>query len=131
MNVYSCVNVTRSNCPYAKIRSGRPTARNTQTRSEKVENSLGSGVIVGADGVIVTNNHVRRGRRQDFRVVLYDRREFPAELVMKDPRTDLAVLRIDTKGETLPVADIRRHARRCRSAIWCSPSATRSASARP
>ena len=74
---------------------------NAPTQNQKVDNSLGSGVIVGADGVIVTNNHVVEGG-QEFRVVLNDRREFPAELVMKDERTDLAVLRIDTKGQTLP-----------------------------
>jgi Do/DeqQ family serine protease len=100
VNVYSSVNVTRPSCQWA----GTPWeayCRNAPTRREKVENSLGSGVIVGPDGVIVTNNHVVEGG-DAFRVVLNDRREFAAELVMKDPRTDLAVLRIDTKGQTLP-----------------------------
>ncbi|MFZ4687532.1 MAG: trypsin-like peptidase domain-containing protein, partial [Hyphomonadaceae bacterium] len=100
VNVYASVNVTRSSCQWA----GTPWeayCRNAPTRSEKVENSLGSGVLVGPDGVIVTNNHVVEGG-DAFRVVLNDRREFAAELVMKDPRTDLAVLRIDTKGQTLP-----------------------------
>lgn len=69
---------------------------------ERVESSLGSGVIVGADGVIVTNNHVIDGATE-FRVVLNDRREYAAELVLADERTDLAVLKIDTEGETLPV----------------------------
>jgi Do/DeqQ family serine protease len=66
----------------------------------RVEQSLGSGVIVRSDGVIVTNNHVIEGA-QSLKVVLADRREFDAELVLADPRVDLAVLRINT-GETLP-----------------------------
>jgi Do/DeqQ family serine protease len=71
----------------------------------RVENSLGSGVIVRADGVIVTNNHVIQGA-QSLKVVLADRREFDAELVLADPRVDLAVLRIDARGlPTLPFAD--------------------------
>ena len=104
VNVYSSVNVTRSNCPYANDPFWAQVycGRNTQTRSEKVDNSLGSGVIVGADGVIVTNNHVVEGG-QEFRVVLNDRREFPAQLVMKDERTDLAVLRIDAGAQPLPM----------------------------
>ena len=104
VNVYSSVNVTRSNCPYANDPFWAQVycGRHTQTRSEKVDNSLGSGVIVGADGVIVTNNHVVEGG-QEFRVVLNDRREFPAQLVMKDERTDLAVLRIDAGGQPLPM----------------------------
>ncbi len=66
--------------------------------------SLGSGVIVGEDGVIVTNNHVIEGA-DEYLVVLSDRREYPAELILADERTDLAVLRIDTGGEPLPALD--------------------------
>jgi len=68
---------------------------------ERVQQSLGSGVIVADNGLIVTNNHVIEGGDQ-FKVVLTDRREFDAELVLADERTDLAVLRIDTEGEKLP-----------------------------
>ncbi|MBC7768792.1 MAG: Do family serine endopeptidase [Phycisphaerales bacterium] len=67
----------------------------------RMEQSLGSGVIVGADGIIVTNNHVIEGA-QSLKVVLADRREFDAELVLADPRVDLAVLRINAGGERLP-----------------------------
>src|SRR5690606_8820439 len=67
----------------------------------RVENSLGSGVIVREDGIIVTNNHVIDGA-QSLKVVLSDRREFDAELVLADPRVDLAVLRINTGGERMP-----------------------------
>lgn len=105
VNVYSSVTVRRSNCPYANDPFWATFyCGNAATRQERVENSLGSGVIVGAEGVIVTNNHVVEQGDQ-FRVVLSDRREFPAELVMKDARTDLAVLRIDAKGARLPTLD--------------------------
>ncbi len=67
---------------------------------ERVQNSLGSGVIVSPDGVIVTNNHVIEGMTE-IKVVLHDRREYEAELVMADPQTDLAVLQIEG-DEPLP-----------------------------
>ena len=69
--------------------------------SRSVQNSLGSGVIMGQDGVIVTNNHVIEGA-DEIIIVLADRREYPAELILADERTDLAVLRIDTYGAPLP-----------------------------
>ena len=68
---------------------------------ERVQNSLGSGVIVDGKGLIVTNNHVILGG-SDIRVVLADRREFEAKLLLADERTDLAVLKIDPDDETLP-----------------------------
>jgi len=67
---------------------------------ERVQNSLGSGVIVNPDGVIITNNHVIEGMTE-IKVVLNDRREYEAELVLADPQTDLAVLRIEA-DEALP-----------------------------
>jgi len=68
---------------------------------ERIESSLGSGVIVSEDGLIVTNHHVIKGA-SEITVVLADRREFAAELVLDDARTDLAVLRIDPGGKKLP-----------------------------
>ena len=70
---------------------------------ERVAQSLGSGVIVRSDGVIVTNNHVIAGG-QEITVALSDRREFPARVLLADPRRDLAVLKIDLPpSERLPV----------------------------
>ena len=69
---------------------------------QRVQQSLGSGVIVRADGLILTNNHVVEGGT-DIVVALSDKREFKAKVLLADPRTDLAVLKIDTKGERLPV----------------------------
>lgn len=68
---------------------------------ERVQRSLGSGVIVRGDGIIITNNHVV-GDADEVRVVLADRREFEAEVLLADERTDLAVLKVDTQGEELP-----------------------------
>ncbi len=68
---------------------------------KRVQNSLGSGVIVRGDGLVVTNHHVIKGA-DEITLVLSDRREFDAELVGSDERTDLAVLRFDTGGENMP-----------------------------
>jgi serine protease Do len=76
---------------------------NPQMR-QRVQQSLGSGVIVRADGVILTNNHVVSGGT-DIVVALSDKREFKAKVLLADPRTDLAVLKIDAKGEKLPTIE--------------------------
>ncbi len=67
---------------------------------ERQERGLGSGVIVSADGVILTNNHVIEGAK-DIRVTTSDSRELDAEVVGTDPKSDLAVLRVKGKAENL------------------------------
>jgi len=64
---------------------------------------VGSGVVVSAKGHILTNHHVVDAdpRRQTLRVRLADGREFPANVVGTDSETDLALLKIDPRGETL------------------------------
>jgi serine protease Do len=68
---------------------------------ERVEKSLGSGVVIRADGLIVTNAHVIENA-DEIEVVLSDRREFPATVLLRDEHADLAVLRIDVGSEKLP-----------------------------
>ncbi len=72
---------------------------------KRVQNSLGSGVMVGANGIVVTNHHVIEGADQ-ITVVLSDRREFEASVVTDDKRSDLAVLKLKTKGETFPTLSL-------------------------
>ena len=72
----------------------------------RMQNSLGSGVLVKADGLIVTNAHVVKGA-DEIRVVLHDRREFDAKLVTQDDRYDLALLRIDDSSEKFPTVELR------------------------
>jgi Do/DeqQ family serine protease len=70
--------------------------------ANQLQRSLGSGVIIDAAGLVVTNNHVIEGA-DEVKVSLADKREFEATLVLKDPRTDLAVLRIKDSHERFPV----------------------------
>ncbi|MBA5862915.1 MAG: Do family serine endopeptidase [Nitrospira sp. CR1.1] len=60
------------------------------------EQSAGSGVILDPNGYIVTNNHVVEGATQ-ITVTLSDRREFPAKIIGTDPKTDLAIIKIEAK----------------------------------
>ena len=71
----------------------------------QVQRSLGSGVIVDAGGLVVTNNHVIEGA-SEIKVSLADKREFDAEVVLKDPRSDLAVLQLLEVKERFPAIDI-------------------------
>ncbi len=67
--------------------------------------SVGSGVIVRADGVVVTNYHVINGMQQ-IKVVLNDRREFNARIILADERSDIAVLQLEGVNERLPTLNI-------------------------
>jgi Do/DeqQ family serine protease len=71
---------------------------------DRVQRSLGSGVIIDPAGLVVTNNHVIEGA-SEVKVALADKREFEADLVLKDPRTDLAVLRIKDRNERFPAIE--------------------------
>jgi Do/DeqQ family serine protease len=73
---------------------------------DRIQNSLGSGVVVRPDGLIVTNNHVIADA-QEIRVVLSDGREFPAKIIAADEKFDLALLQIDTKGQKLPTLELK------------------------
>src|ERR1041384_5811495 len=72
---------------------------------QQVQRSLGSGVIVDASGLIMTNNHVIQGASEG-KIALADKRECEAEIVLKDSRTDLAVLRVKDGREHFAAIDI-------------------------
>ena len=94
---------------------------------ERKERGLGSGVIINQQGYILTNNHVVE-KASDITVSLGDRREFKGKVVGSDPKSDLAVIKIEAGG-SLPALAFGDSAH-ARWAISSSPSATRSASAR-
>ena len=67
----------------------------------RTQGSLGSGVIVRSDGIVITNNHVIRNAKV-IRVVLADGREFNAKVIVREPRTDLAALKLQGDIGRLP-----------------------------
>src|SRR5581483_5041519 len=99
--------------PSSASTRSRPARRGTPRRSSPrsgrddgthaSEPNLGSGVIVRADGFIITNHHVIEGA-DELKVVLSERREFRAALVGQDPHTDLALLRVEAEG--LPAIEL-------------------------
>ena len=73
---------------------------------KRIENSLGSGVIVKSDGIVVTNYHVIK-KAEEIRVVLSDRRELAAKVILTDEKTDLAILRLKNVDSPLPFLKLR------------------------
>jgi len=88
------------NDPFFKHFFGEEFGRQFQVPRERRENSLGSGVIVSADGYIVTNAHVVE-KADEIKVLLPDKREFTGKVVGSDQKSDLAVIKIN--GKDLPI----------------------------
>jgi serine protease Do len=82
--------------PFFRRFFGDQLPRNNAPKEHK-EQSLGSGVIVSDDGYIVTNNHVIE-KAQEIKVLLLNKRDYKARLIGADPKTDIAVIKIEAKG---------------------------------
>ncbi|MCD8563016.1 MAG: Do family serine endopeptidase [Alphaproteobacteria bacterium] len=109
VNIYTKRVVARSFNPFANDPFfGRMFQNNMfgGRMRKQVENSLGSGVIVKPDGLIVTNAHVVKDA-EEITVALSDGREFPAQLALVEEASDLALLRIEDKAEDLPYVHLK------------------------
>src|SRR5215813_7553525 len=97
VNVYVRARVQTFVSPFAQDPLfGRLLGERFGLPQERIQNSLGSGVIVHPDGIIVTNTHVIKvGGAAEIKVALADRREFDAKVVLQDEKSDLAVLKIE------------------------------------
>jgi serine protease Do len=85
--------------PFFREFFGNDFAQRFHVPPERSEKALGSGVIVSPEGYILTNNHVVNGA-EEVTVTLYDKRELKARAIGTDPRTDIAVLKIE--GSNFP-----------------------------
>ncbi len=103
VNVYVRSRVQTVDSPFANDPIFRMFGQGFGIPRERVQSSLGSGVIISGDGVIVTNTHVVKGGTDtQIRVALADKREFDAKIVAQDDKTDLAVLKIDSHEGSFP-----------------------------
>ena len=93
-NIYARTIVPSRRTPLQSDPFFAPFLRNPDAGRPRVQNSLGSGVILSEDGIVVSNYHVV-GMATDIRVVLADRREFSAQILLSDAESDLAILQID------------------------------------
>ena len=78
--------------------------RRRHGRSQKVDQDIGSGFIVGSDGLIVTNKHVVELSDADYRVITKDDKTFEVKKIYRDPSNDLAILKIEANG--LPTVEM-------------------------
>ena len=77
---------------------------NERGPSRRPSQSLGSGFIISSNGLIVTNNHVIEGA-EEITIFLQDEKEYVAEIIGRDTKTDIAVLKVDTQGEEWPFVE--------------------------
>lgn len=105
VNIYASRVVTARASPFAGDPFFQHLFRDFETPRQRVQNSLGSGVILSDDGIVVTNYHVV-GEATDIRIVLNDRREFSARVLLADQESDLAILQLDG-AQDMPALPLR------------------------
>ena len=105
VNIYAKRIVETRSSPFANDPIFSEFFRNFAPSRPRVQNSLGSGVILSDDGYVVSNYHVV-GQADEIKVVLNDRREFDATVLLSDPQADLAILKLEG-AEDMPHLDLR------------------------
>lgn len=105
VNIYAKRVVAARRSPFAGDPFFEDFFRNFAPEQPRVQNSLGSGVILSGEGLVVSNYHVV-GQATDIRVVLNDRREFSATVLMADKNSDLAILKLDD-AQNMPHLPLR------------------------
>ncbi|MEC3861437.1 trypsin-like peptidase domain-containing protein [Mesobacterium sp. TK19101] len=104
VNIYAS-RVVQARSPFADDPLFGNLFRDFGTPRPRVQNSLGSGVILSEDGIVVSNYHVI-GQATDIKVVLNDRREYSATVLLADEETDLAILKLD-QATDMPFLTLR------------------------
>lgn len=105
VNIYAKRVVAQRVSPFSNDPFFRDLFRDQGRLVPRVQNSLGSGVILSPDGIVVSNYHVIR-QATEIRVVLTDRREFDAEVLLGDEQADLAILKLK-EARDLPAVPLR------------------------
>lgn len=105
VNIYAKVIREAERSPFRRDPFFERFFRDFGSDQPRVQNSLGSGVILSEDGIVVSNYHVV-GEATDIRVVLADRREFSARVLLGDAESDLAILQLE-EAEGLPYLPLR------------------------
>ena len=106
VNIYAQRIIEERRTPFSRDPFFRDFFQNFGQLQRRVQNSLGSGVILSGDGYVVSNYHVVGGAT-DIRVVLHDGREISGNVILSDEDSDLAVLKLNT-DEVLPHLDLRK-----------------------
>ncbi|OCL83358.1 Do family serine endopeptidase [Arcobacter porcinus] len=108
VNISTKRSVTNSNMPFPMLddpffKKFFGDEFSNQFKQNRIQNSLGSGVIVTKDGYIVTNNHVIENAEEIAVTIADDKTEYSAKLIGKDADSDIAVIKIDTKNTLTPI----------------------------
>ena len=106
VNIYAKRIIEERRSPFSRDPFFQDFFRNFGQLQPRVQNSLGSGVILSSDGYVVSNYHVVGGAT-DIRVVLNDRREISGNVILSDQESDLAVLKLNS-DEVLPYLELRK-----------------------